>query len=310
MRANTDNHFGRHPAGGRTRRALVGRAVGRVAARAAFTLIELLVVMGIIVLLAVLTAMAFGRVGQDVKLSTAVNTVTAVLGEARATAMRTNNLVLVTFRVGKFSDDPSKGQVTEIVVAEWTGVTQPANDSTEIQIAGQPPRARDVFRPVPGIPPRSLPWGIKVAAPRTDFAVSPPQDDVWITQPQLKTGETDRAFAVMFGPDGSVVTRNPRGPMTGQSLAFVDYNNDGNQDVSATGGAANIEYWRYNELADESNLYMTQFIAIFDDLDCRSRYNTSTWANNENNRRAAMSEYINQFADRIHFNLYSGVVMR
>lgn len=302
MRANTDNHFGRHPAGGRTRLA--------PKASRAFTLIELLVVMGVIVLLSVLTAMAFGRVGKDVKLSSAVNTVTAVLGEARATAMRTNNLVLVTFRVGKFSDDPSKGQVTEIIVAEWTGVTQPANDNTEIQVAGQPPRARDVFRPVPGIPPRSLPWGIKVAAPRTDFASNPPQDDVWITQPQLKTGETDRAFAVMFGPDGSVLTRNPRGPMTGQSLAFVDYNDDGNQDVSATGGAPNIEYWNYNELADESNLYMTQFIAIFDDLDCRSRYNTNTWDTNEAARREAMSEYITQFADRIHFNLYSGVVMR
>ncbi len=278
--------------------------------RRGFTLIELLVVMGILLILAVVTTVAFGRVGQDVKLSSAINTVTTALGEARAIALRTNNLVLVTFRVGKVSDDPAKGQVTEIIIAEWTGITQPANDNTEIQLSGAPPRSRDLFRPVPGVPPRSLPWGIKVAAPRMDFSTTPPTDNVWITQPQIKTGEIDRAFAVLFGPDGSILTRNPRGPMTGQSLVYVDYNNNGTQDVSASGNNPNVEYWQYDEVADESNLYLTPFMAIFDDLDCRDRYNTSNWATNESERRTALTEYITQYADRINFNRHSGVVMR
>lgn len=263
----------------------------------AFTLVELLVVMGVILLLAVLTTMASGRIGRDVRLRTAVNTLTAVLGEARAAAIRNQNLVLVTVRVAPVSDDPAAGQVSELVVAEWTRVTEKNGDFLI-----------DRFRPLPNVPPRALPKGIKVAGPWTDFGA----DTLWLTQPQFAgsatASEADRVFKVMFGPDGSLITRNPNGAMAGDHVAYVDYNGNNAQDIGNPG--APNPTWIYDEFGDEPWLNPVQFLAVYDDDDARKRYDTTAWGSNDTLRRQALSEYIAQFADRINFNLYTGNVVR
>ena len=56
----------------------IGRAAAR--RRSAFTLLELLVVMGILLVLATLTAISVGKVTRDAKLANATNTLVAALG--------------------------------------------------------------------------------------------------------------------------------------------------------------------------------------------------------------------------------------
>ena len=69
------------------------------ALRAGFTLLELLVVMGILLILATLTAISVGKVTRDAKLANATNVLVAALGNARAIAIRDNAYVMVTFRI-------------------------------------------------------------------------------------------------------------------------------------------------------------------------------------------------------------------
>ncbi|MFO0873725.1 MAG: prepilin-type N-terminal cleavage/methylation domain-containing protein [Phycisphaerales bacterium] len=269
----------------------------------AFTLIELLVVMGILLLLSVLTTVAVGGIARDARLAAAQNTVVTVLGNARAIAIQDNKMVLVTFRVTWDPTKPTIDQRTEAVVAEWTGRT----DFIPLNQGG--PLLKDMFRPVPGQPPRQLAAGIKVAGPRTDFD----QDNVWITQPEFRNKETDRAFGVLFGPDGTVISRNPQAPATLAHYAWLDANGNGNQDTGNTGSPA---FFAYDELVDEPNINFVQFLVVFDDRDARERYDVATWngvtggPNAENVRRANLSEYISALSDRIHFNRYSGVVQR
>ena len=280
-----------------TLRDIDGRSPRRGGGRRAFTLIELLVVMGVLLLLAVLTTMATGRVGRDVKLRSAVNTLTAVLGEARAAAIRTGNLVLVTSRIAPVTDDPADGQVSELVVAEWTKVTE-LNGSVLV----------DRFRPLPNVPPRPLPKGIKLAGPWTDFG----DDTLWINQPQFAgsaaASEADRSFMVMFGPDGALVTRNPYGAMSSEHVAYVDYDGDNVQDIGNAG--AQSPTWIYDELGDEPWLNPVQFLAIYDDDDARERSDTTPWGTNDQKRREDLSKYISEYADRINFNLYTGNIVR
>lgn len=274
------------------------RPRARLTSRPGFTLVELLVVMGILVLLAVLTTMAFGRVSRDARLSAGTNAVISALGTARALAMQSNTVVACTFRV--VPEAPaSNRQVTEIVFAEPTGLTQDFIDDGA-------PAYKDVFRPIAGITPRRLAHGIQVAGPRTDFS----QDLVWITQPNLANSERDRAFAVMFGPDGRLLTRLPNAAVTVQHLVYVDYDGDRVQDVGSTAGSS--RYWVYDEINDEPNLNFVQFVCVYDDTAARERYDTTQWrgAGNEDTRRADLTEYISESADIISFNWYSGVVAR
>lgn len=291
----------------RTNRAHASRANGPTTGSRgdlrAFTLIELLVVMGILVLLSVLTTVAVGGIARDARAAAAANTVTTVLGAGRALAIQSNKMVLVTFRAVWDDTKPAEEQHTEAVIAEWVGRTD------FIDAASGGPLLKDMFRPVKGQPPRPLATGFKVAGPRTDFD----QDGVWITQPEFRNKERDRVFGVLFGPDGTVITRNPQSPASIAQYAWVDFDGDGYQDTGNPGPAT---FFAYDEILDEPNINFVQFLVVYDDRDARERYDTTKWKalidgqDAEDQRREELSEYINALSDRIHFNRYSGVVQR
>ncbi len=293
-------------------------------ARRAFTLAELLVVMGIIALLATLTAISVEQVAGTSRLATGTNTVMGALGEARAMAIKENKPTCVAFAV--FRANSAAPQQTIVVVAMATGRMlnlNPGSGATDNDLIAEE------FLPVDGLPVRRLPPGIKVAGPFTDY--SQPQygssDDIWITQPEFSNSENGSMLVVRFGPDGGVQTRNPALPAnitptaatdTAYASLWVDVDRDGLVDIGTTGGSSNGRFFDFDELGDEPVGDVVEFLAIFDDRDARERYNIAAWnpatggGTNaaEDARRDDLTEYIDQFADRIHFNRYTGVAGR
>ncbi len=209
--------------------------------RRAFTLLELLVVMGILLILATLTAISVGKVTRDAKLANATNTLIASLGNARAIAIRDNAYVMVTFRIApdrRARALPRDPQVVQVVTARWTGEVVTAD--TPLPPIPTPPLVppvrrlpddvfADRFVPVPGVPVRELPSGVLVAGPAygfvTDASVGS-NDNQWRTQPRfagtpnlgvspptyapdLTRTELGWAIGILFGPDGRVLSRNP-----------------------------------------------------------------------------------------------------
>ncbi|MDA0802438.1 MAG: prepilin-type N-terminal cleavage/methylation domain-containing protein [Planctomycetota bacterium] len=293
-------------------------------ARRAFTLAELLVVMGIIALLATLTAISVNKVAATSRLATGTNTVMAALGEARAISIRENKPTCVAF--GVFRANSASDQHATVVVAMGTGRIlnlNPGAGATDNDLIAEE------FLPVDGVPVRRLPIGIKVAGPFTDY--SSPQygsaDETWVTQPEFSNAENGTMLVVRFGPDGSVQTRNPALPAnitptaatdTAYASLWVDLDRDGLVDIGTTTGSSNGKYFDYDELLDEPVGDVVEFLAIYDDRDARERYQPAAWnpltggGTNaaEDARRADLTEYIDQFADRIHFNRYTGVAGR
>ena len=82
-----------------------------------FTLVELLVVMGVIGVLSTLTLVSFRAITRDARLSSATNTVTAALDNARALAMKRNQPVLVAF----YPRVEGKQSRVDIITAVWAG---------------------------------------------------------------------------------------------------------------------------------------------------------------------------------------------
>jgi len=304
------------------------RTVGPCRAeRGAFTLIELLVVIGIIATLAVLTAMSVQRLSRESRVAIGVNQVIAALGEARSKAIRESRPMLVTFVARTDPAGPTRGQVTDVVIARWTGqiirVVSDPNDPTN-DVWNEP------FEIHPDSPRRTLPPGIKVAGPRTELE----QDGIWITQPELSNNEYGRAPGVLFGADGTVITRLPNGiGVANYESAYLD--RDGVRDANgwplqnigtSTSGA---RYFEYNEEVDESSIQYVRTLAVFDDAAAREFFATvnwsgpavaggdtggvglpadcSTWGAGQSRMRCEQSQFINQFAERINFNRFTGV---
>ena len=203
-----------------TRRSRHARAVRR----AAFTIIELLVVMGILVLLAVLTGISVSGVSREARLSSGVNQVVAALGSARAFAIQNNATVMVTFTVNVDPSRLGEGEIVEVVLAKATGEITTRYGSNQWY--------DERYAPVPGLPAVELPRGIKVAGPlNTAYNGAPggwgDGDELWVSQPggrwsladdwnddgvpEVVTNEIGRQICVIFGPDGTMVTRNVQG---------------------------------------------------------------------------------------------------
>ncbi len=265
-----------------------GRGLRR---RCAFTLVELLVVMGVIAVLATLTLVSVRAITDNARLSSATNTVMAALDNARALAMKKNTIVLVVFRP-RF--EGNNKQVVEVVTAKWTGESFVDPDGIVI----------DRFVPIPDVPLRSIPAGTKIAAPR----YGPNEDDLWITQAHLpaidqQTGSGEapgKLIAIMYAPDGTTITRNSQ---SDSRRLFVDFDNNRIQQDNP------VPDFNQTFESDEPFLAMAPFIAVFDDDEAREMFDTSQWGDVDI-RREDLTEYITQFADRIHFNRYTGVAMK
>jgi type II secretory pathway pseudopilin PulG len=212
-------------------------------AGAAFTLLELLVVMGILVLLATLTAIGVGKVTRDAKLANATNVLVAALGNARAVAIRDNTYVLVTFRIApdrRSRAVPREPQVVQVITARWTGevVTPGTPTPPGVEMPATDDVFGDRFLQAPGVPVLELPVGVYVAGPGFFRGIQNPysygaSDAFWYTLPTFAgtanystvppsyafdraATEVGNAIGVMFAPDGRTVSR------LGESVTEID----------------------------------------------------------------------------------------
>lgn len=287
-----------------------------------FTLVELLVVMGVIAVLGSITVISIRTISRDARLSSGKNAVLAALGNARATAIKRNKIVAVVFRVKYDTSRPTEPQHTEIVIAEWRGDCyvsyQGAYGGSALEVF-----TIDRFMPIEDIPPRSLPVGIKVAAPFYDID----SDDTWITQPEFveirRSNEAaGRLIGVMFAPDGTVLAHNP---LSDSRCFYVDFSNgnigtdvqqagqDPNHDVDFNDplfpDASAFRFWDYDHPLDEPFVNPAPFIAVYDDEAARTALDRTGWSNIAT-MRDSLSVFITDNANRIHFNRYTGVPLK
>ncbi len=295
--------------------------------RRGFTLVELLIVMGVIGVLSVLTLVSVKAITADARLSSATNTVAAALGNARALAMKKNQIVLVAFRPKLIGD---RKQVVEVITAAWSG-------QSFVNRVPNLPIVIDRFVETDEVDRRSLPMGIKVAGPQYEIDIfgvagSVERDQVWVTQSHLPAIDQTSPLGppnevpggivgVMYAPDGTTITQNPRGDSTG---VFIDFNNDQSQTLhDATHGQLDYESGNspddpYPHFLnnDEPVIVVVPYLAVYDDVDARDgRTNDwTTWPGYEadliGDGTPANPGYITLNADRIHFNRYTGVVMK
>ena len=100
--------------------------------------------------------------------------------------------------------------------------------------------------------------------------------------------------------------------MRRRQYTYVDFNENEQQDYGTTSGVG--RQWQFDEPGDESRISFVPFISVFDDREAHAFFPESEFEwigdSNEQTRRDQLSQYINQNAERIHFNRYTGVVMR
>ncbi len=285
-------------------------------APAAFTLTELLIVMGVIAVLSVLTLVSVRAIARDARMASATNTVVASLDNARALAMKNNSIVLVVFRARLDGDD---GVVVDIVPCEWTGESY-----------GNGFQVIDRFMPIPDAPVRTLPRGIKVAAP--SYATG--NDEMWATQSHLPATANAQEvagviFGVMYGPDGTTISSNAQ---SDSDLSWVDFNFNPtvvapfvfNMEVNTLPGFVDLTdptFYEQNFADDEPFVLIAPFLAVYDDDEARE-LKTGDWIPADPPlayQRDLVGDpaepeeypgYISENATRIHFNRYTGVVMK
>jgi type II secretory pathway pseudopilin PulG len=285
------------------------RAWKRSTRIAAFTLAEILVAMAIILVVATITVVAVRRITDDARLSSAINAVVAGLDNARAIAMRDNAYVMAAFVV-RWSPTGGTDQVTELMLAKWTGETYDVQ-AVGFSFDSSFQTTVNRFAPVHDILPRPLPAGIKVAATWYDV---PDSDDTWITQPELRLvsvtpsqewARGGRLLGMIFAPDGSIVTDIVQ---SGAQREWVDLDNDRAADGWTGGESAN---WTYDRVNDEPHVEPVAFFAIYDDRDARKN-KTLDWKIKANYVAELQGPdgYIATRAERIHFNRFTGVAMR
>ncbi len=293
------------------------RARGARRRGVAFTLLELLVVMGILLVLATLTAISVGKVTRDAKLANATNTLIASLGNARAIAIRDNTYVLVSFRIAPDRRSrivPREPQVVQVITSKWTG--EVVTPSTPLPAGVEMPSTADVygerFLPVPGVPQRELPSGVYVAGPGffrgagTSYGAS---DQFWFTQPTFvgtanfaatpptytfnpTLSEVGNNIGILFAPDGRMVSRLGEQVVEIDTVAasdgnawakpFVDLDGNGFPSRGTTNFAGypagtNLNYFYYDEPIDETFVDLVPYLAVFNMAEARDRFDTAAW---------------------------------
>ena len=282
--------------------------------RHAFTLTELLVVMGVIGTLAVLTLVATRKISQDAKLALGTNTVIAAINEARALAIKEHKDVMVAFFPRM---DGPRSQVVEVIVAAWTGDTY-RNETGFGELI-------DRFVPIAGAPVRTLPKGISVASPHY-HRIFTDQDQTWRPVTYLPwvdpdTGEGEligQPPGVMFADDGARILRNSHAD---SSRSWIDLNNDErvqrgpNDYLPEEVPTGTAEDFKQRFEGDETFISLSPILAVYD-FDEALEHKTLEWGERGEPEENLQDEltgpdgYITQLGNRIHFNRYSGVVMR
>jgi len=246
--------------------------------RPAFTLIELLVVIGVIVIVIGITIFAVGAVIRDARLSSGTNGVKGALGTARATAIDLNREVGAVFIINE------DGR-TAVILAQKTGASQnlPRGGGMRLQTR---------YDLVPNVEPVVLPAGIKVATPF--YAVG--DDFTWTSQPHLDEPSDipTRMFGVFFLPDGSLASFGGVNFNDNSQTytRWVDLDGDGQRNPPS-------DDFEYVSPGEEVFLNNAPFLAVFDDA-----------AADELEGAYTHQGYIDEFADRIYFNRYTGVIMK
>jgi len=277
-----------------------------------FTLIELIVVIVIMAILSGLSAIAYQQITADLRMSAAQNTVTAALDNARALAIKKNRYVMTVFRPRL--EDGGNSQVIDIVVAGWDG------DSANAESGSGSVWTYDRFIPIQGIEVRTIEGGINVAGPGYGTG----DDTTWWAPsflPKISNGEVFGSMVgILYNPEGRVVVRNAK---SGSDRIWVDFNQDGKQQISDT---ETVDWpwpnplpgnWAYFDLEapeGEPFLSMTHILCVFNETECRLQNDLATWIRNpqwQNDvRNDDISAYIEENAERIQFNKYSGVPLQ
>ena len=298
--------------------------------RSGFTLLELLIVIAIITVLSVVTVISVGSISRDVKLSTGINRVTSTLATARAEAIRSNKPVMVSFRMVKDVRRPGKPAQVEMAVSRWTGEFL---TPTQVGYSGNAHSER--YELVPQIPPQLLPDGVKVGCSYADFGLVNNGEEVWCfmtSGPFLPVdvdsdGSADyftsqdkgEMIGVLFGPDGQLLTRNTQSLTSGGVWVckWIDFNNDGKLErATVLPGNSNNSFFYQNDTIDEPFMNMAQFLVIYDEQRAREEVDFTLWSGETSAGAHALAKHnslgvwVNENADRIHFNRYTGMAER
>jgi hypothetical protein len=228
--------------------------------------------------------------------------------------MKRNQIVLVVFRPRFVSD---REQVVEAVLAQWTGETYVTSGEGWVI---------DRFIPLKDVPVRSLPRGVKVACPL--YGTS--EDDLWVTQTHLPAidqsnpicatcEEPGQLVAVMYAPDGTTITRNPR---SDPNFTWIDFAYDPDPSIVPTLRWRGDEYPPDDSSLDPSffSMYLEDdecfvniapYVAVYDDEEAREqrRQDWTTPEGYEELTGRVPDGYIATKGRRVHFNRYTGVVM-
>ncbi|MCA9312497.1 MAG: prepilin-type N-terminal cleavage/methylation domain-containing protein [Phycisphaerales bacterium] len=354
-----------------------GSTIRRIT-RPAFTLLELLVVVAIIVIALGLMVPSYGRLIESANYASAVNLVTATLGNARAHAIRSGQHTAVAFL---FDVETER---TTIMVLE-----QLNSQGGTLTTAGSGAYA-SVMRPIPGSVPEEMPQGTGVyalafthvgtaAADQMLDATLPhwyageridhrnteilpwifPRNDARNFTPRLKNGDgsfidpwkalesstpdisSDDArnavrqavsFCILFSPDGSVVTGAPiRGEETLD--LYIEYEDDraglSNSQLRQVDNNRTYDPQLYRDLQDTPNpevrMRGAAMLAVVDlktlkaetgfnqpwfQRPTRSRASISDQTVLSNANVSAISAWIDENAEIIAFNRYTGHVIR
>ena len=303
------------------------------ARRCGFTLVELIVVIAVMTILASISGLAFRRIAADLRMASAESLLSASLDNARALAIKKNRYVMAVF-VPRLINDRTQ-QVTDIIIAEWRGDSMNANFSESgVQIF-----TVDRFVPVQGVEVRTLENGVNVAAP--DYT-SLHAEQNWATStflPDITFSNTNsdiwgRVSAILYSPEGRVVTRNSK---TAAYRTWVDFNFDGEQtydpDPNRDGNYSDAEVvgwltsnpdvrdthypmrWLWGVYlhgeGGEPFVNLAPWVTVYDEKKFRTLY-PSSWqgADGWRDRRRDYTEFITTTATPTRFNRYSGVSIK
>jgi prepilin-type N-terminal cleavage/methylation domain-containing protein len=304
------------------------------ASQRGFTLVELIVVISIMAILSGLSAMAYQKIAADLRMSSARNTITAALDNARSIAIKNNRYVIAAF-VPRLIGDGTK-QVIDVITAQWNG------DSMNADKGNGSIWTYDRYVPIRGLQVRTIEGGVNIGAPSFQSG----DDEKWLVPTYLPdivntpSSNADqlvgRVSGVLYSPEGRVVTRNS---ISASDRLWIDFNADGEQtwDPNPDRDASTNDPWNVGWLENPppelvvisdpdvpyTSLYgvllkgaggepfvmPVPFLAVFDEKEFRDQYPSSDWGDYAD-RIEDYTTYIDAFVDRIQFNRYSGVALR